>query len=72
MNRSMQQRRQKRGTARMRPGRILIIPPPLFQVLGCYADDIIVQCEAGRIVLSKRRSPQETRLARLKARLAQC
>ena len=70
-----QGRRSNRRTSakaivRIRPGRMIIIRPSLLRTLGAEPSQLMVEQEGHRLVISRRRSQQEARLARLKARLA--
>lgn len=55
---------------RIRPGRMIIIRPPLLRTLGADPSQLLVAHEGRRLVISRRPSPQEARLARFKARLS--
>lgn len=55
---------------RIRPGRMIIIRPPLLRTLGADPSQLMVAHEGSRLVISRRPSPQEERLARFKVRLS--
>lgn len=55
---------------RIRPGRMIIIRPPLLRMLGADPSQLMVAHEGIRLVISRRPSPQAARLARFKARLS--
>lgn len=55
---------------RIRPGRMIIIRPPLLRALGADPSQLMVAHEGNRLVISRRPSPQEASLARFKARLS--
>lgn len=55
---------------RIRPGRMIIIRPPLLRMLGADPSQLMVAHEGNRLVISRRLSPQEARLGRFKTRLS--
>jgi len=57
------------ATVRIRPGGLLVIRPPLLRALGGDPARLTLEQDGNRLFLSRRQSPQEARVARLKARL---
>ena len=58
-------------SARICPGGMIVIPPLVLRALGGDPGKISVEVKANRLVLGKRLSPVEARLAKFKARLAE-
>lgn len=54
---------------RIRPGRLLILRPPLLRLLGADPARLMIEHDGPRLVIAQRPSRQETRLARFKSRL---
>lgn len=61
----------KRLSVRIRPGSVVVIPRPILLALGGDPAKISVEVKANRLVLEKRKSPAEAKLARFKAKLAE-
>lgn len=59
-----------RATLRIRPGGWVILPRPLLRRIGADATNLSVVAEGGQLVVVRRQSPLETRVARLRRRLA--
>jgi len=55
---------------RIHPGRMIIIRPPLLRTLGADPSQLMVAHEGSHLVIARRPSPQESRLAHFKARLS--
>lgn len=58
---------KQRYCTRIRPGGVLVIPPPLLRKLGGDSTKLIVEQQGNRLVVSKRPTVTESRIATLKA-----
>lgn len=58
-------------SARICPGGMIIIPPLVLRALGGEPGKISIEVKANRLILKKRLSPAEARLAKFKARLTE-
>lgn len=63
-------RRAIRAVLRIRPGGLVVRPPPLLRRIGADATNLTVVAEGGQLVVARRPSCQEARVARLRLRLA--
>ncbi|NMG27962.1 hypothetical protein [Aromatoleum evansii] len=63
-------RKAARAIVRIRPGRMIVIRPPLLRMLGADPAELMIDQDGHRLVIARRPTPQEARLARFKARLA--
>lgn len=61
----------QRFSVRIRPGGVIVIPRPILLALGGEPAKISDDVEANQLVLEKRKSPAEAKLARFKAKLAE-
>lgn len=59
----------KRFRIRIRPGRLIIIPRPILRFLGTDPNQLNIEMQGNRLVVYRRPSPVEMRLARLKSRI---
>jgi hypothetical protein len=59
----------KRFQSRIRPGGRIVIPPAMLKALGGRPDSLVLELQGNRLLLSRRQSPIETKLAKFKARM---
>lgn len=60
----------KRFQSRIRPGGRIVVPPAVLKALGGRPESLVLELRGGRLLLSRRQSPAEAKLAKFKARMA--
>ena len=60
----------KRLQSRIRPGGRIVVPPAVLKALGGRPESLVLELQGNRLLLSRRQSPIEARLAKFKARMA--